>query len=555
MSELDEKFREFEELVQFGYSVRAARILAEDIQHLLHKNQGVLKKAGKYDVFVQQLITFCLIAGITLSVITSAPPSSTERAQTAYQPSTERVQSVSRPNTERTVTAQALRVTDLFKLANSLGSRAIGHAEGNLTVSGEKTSRYDGHTDPGNLSWGEKVTNRGFCSDQGRGATVEAADIGCLKRLNQRVPTLIADLKAAGIANPTVEEFINIADLYNQASPDASRDFPRHLAEYKAKGVKGLDLIADARTASFYVNGKNMATGLTGICRRENWGVSDWECVRLDQMRRVKAIASVLKYSQVPASSMLSLSADRAPSVFTPNTARTPTAHQPHTNRTASQPVKSFGNLLLNFFNSKKAKAASGVSAQSIINYMESKGYKVFRNPGEVNIIHIRNGSTARDLFEDRRIVIRFSDSVPVIVGDWAETTKPGLAIVRNPTNPKGAFAIAPGQYTAWQIDTHVGSSGRYAHEALIQSGGFVSGFRDTNGDGFFDTPDQGNFWINIHAPWSNGTRVIDRSAGCLVVSKKEDHESFMNIVKKDPRYIDNPKFIFTATIVDGAKL
>jgi len=219
------------------------------------------------------------------------------------------------------------------------------------------------------------------------------------------------------------------------------------------------------------------------------------------------------------------------------------------------QPIKTFGNLLLNFFNSKKAEVASTVSARSIIAYMESQGYDVFRNPGEVNIIHVRNGSKARDLFEDRRIIIQFVNGNPVITGDWAETTKPGLAIVRNPINPKGAFAIALGQYKAWQIGTHVGGSGRHAHEALIQTGAPVSGYRDTNGDGVFDAPDQGWFGINIHAPWSDGSQVWDRSAGCLVVAKQQDHQVFMGQVKKDPRFLADSGFVFTSTFIDGAKL
>ncbi len=215
------------------------------------------------------------------------------------------------------------------------------------------------------------------------------------------------------------------------------------------------------------------------------------------------------------------------------------------------------GNLILSFFQPHKAQAqaSSTVSAAKLIAYMERQGYEISRNPGEVNIIHIRNGSTARDLFEDKRIVLQFINGVPRITGEWTETTKPGLTIVRQPINSKGAIAIAPGQYKAWQVGTHVGGSGRHAHEALIQTGGSITGYRDSDRNGTFETIDRGFFGVNIHAPWGNSDRVEDRSAGCMVTASKADHKAFMKLVKNDPRFLANPNFVFAATVIDGEKL
>ncbi|MEM9540408.1 MAG: hypothetical protein AAGA60_13030 [Cyanobacteria bacterium P01_E01_bin.42] len=208
--------------------------------------------------------------------------------------------------------------SQLFDSSVSLGMLAIGVAEGNYRVFAEnntlyveQTSNYFGHTDPGNLSWGERVTNYGPCSDQGRsGGNIKRAEQMCSKRAIDRLPTNLIDLYNAGL-NPDreLEAVLNTADLYNQASPIHSRRFPQALVIAKQGGLNGVEAIAWARTASFYLNpqneldlesGRNRASGLLGICSRERRGLTEWDCVYRDQMRRVRAIASVLdKYLDV----------------------------------------------------------------------------------------------------------------------------------------------------------------------------------------------------------------------------------------------------------------
>lgn len=212
----------------------------------------------------------------------------------------------------------------LFETPLAIGMLAIGMAEGNYrvyreqgTLYVEQLSAYFGHTDPGNLSWGDRVTNYGPCSDQGRsGGNLQAAEEFCLERARRRLPTNLADLEAAGIdPNGNLEAILNVADLYNQASPIHSRRFPQALAIARLGGKTGIEAIAWARTAAFYLNqndeldlenGTNRATGLLGICRRENRAVTEWECVYQDQLRRVQAIAHTIEqYFQIPNSAML----------------------------------------------------------------------------------------------------------------------------------------------------------------------------------------------------------------------------------------------------------
>lgn len=209
-------------------------------------------------------------------------------------------------------------VSPLFASPVSLGMLSIGVAEGNYRVyikKGilyvEQTANYFGHTDPGNLSWGEVVTNYGPCSDQGRsGGDIALAEKLCLQRALSALPTQLVDLHTAGIdPNLDIEGLLNTADLYNQASPIHSRKLPQALAMARQGGLSGVEAVAWARTASFYLNsnreldleqGENKASGLIGICARENLRITEWQCVHRDQLRRAKAISDVLnKYIQI----------------------------------------------------------------------------------------------------------------------------------------------------------------------------------------------------------------------------------------------------------------
>lgn len=208
---------------------------------------------------------------------------------------------------------------ELFATPVSLGMLAIGAAEGNYRVFREKgtlyveqTPLYFGHTDPGNFA-----TNYGPCSDQGRSrGDINLAAQMCVERSRRQLPVNVADLLAVGIdANRDPEALINAADLYNQASEIHSRRFPQALTIARRGGLSGLEAIAWARTASFYLNdygeldiekGANRAGGLLGICSRENRAVTEWECVYHDQMRRARAISeAIAQYFQIPDSAIL----------------------------------------------------------------------------------------------------------------------------------------------------------------------------------------------------------------------------------------------------------
>ncbi|NJN12247.1 MAG: hypothetical protein HC815_31510 [Richelia sp. RM1_1_1] len=198
----------------------------------------------------------------------------------------------------------------LFANNSSLGVLAICAAEGNCTIDGKKTSLYYYHVDPGN-----RIGNRGWCSDQGRGGNnLDNADAVCLKRTRSRIPRLVGKLQNAGIKpEQNIEAFINNLDQWNQASPRVSDAFPKKYAYALRKGLNTKEAILWARVEAFRKsNGEleagNSRVGLFSICANpqntyyttklrqysmwsEPWR---WNCIALDQRRRQGAINKVL---------------------------------------------------------------------------------------------------------------------------------------------------------------------------------------------------------------------------------------------------------------------
>lgn len=194
--------------------------------------------------------------------------------------------------------------------------------------------------------------------------------------------------------------------------------------------------------------------------------------------------------------------------------------------------------------------------ASRIVKKMLALGNKIFTGE-ELNIIYIEgvnlDGAVNTDKlneWNDLRTIIKIINGVPKIIGSWRATTEPGADYTYNPINSGGAARIKFGQYKAWQVGTHKN------HEALVQTGGAVTVFRDGNEDGFRtnDPEHTGYFGINQH--WGGDSPHVGRwSAGCLVGQLKNGHREFMSLVKADRRYQQNSSYIFWTTVLDGSKL
>ncbi len=202
--------------------------------------------------------------------------------------------------------------------------------------------------------------------------------------------------------------------------------------------------------------------------------------------------------------------------------------------------------------------------ASRILNYMDSKGYKIFEGHRQYNIVYVEgmniDGSLNPDtdnVFNDIRLVIEVVEGKPQIAGGpWLGSTEPGRHYVINPMNPRGAARIQFGQYAAWQVGIYGRDSS--SHEALVQTGGEVTVHRDFDRNGIRtgDKLHAGYFGINQHNGYDNPINHVGKaSAGCLIGRSSREHKQFMSLIKQDQRYLRDKKFVFTSTIIPGNEL
>ena len=197
-----------------------------------------------------------------------------------------------------------LSIGDLFANPKTAGSIAIGVAEGNLTISGKPTTIYSGHTDPGNFA-----TNKGFCSwNKAQGITVAEADKRCLQALQTQSVATENKMLDLGITPEGHKAAIVMGtDLWNQSN-SAGPMFPFKYKMAKDKGLSGQRAYIWARVEAFRNEQQQLdASGLFSICRREPFYQQQlkglkldseawrWNCIMLDQRRRILEIEKVLK--------------------------------------------------------------------------------------------------------------------------------------------------------------------------------------------------------------------------------------------------------------------
>jgi len=183
------------------------------------------------------------------------------------------------------------QILDLFTSSESVGAIAIGHAEGNLMADGTKTESYYGHADNAN-----NRRNIGWCSYQKEASkNARDASLKCVDLVQSRLPILLEDMEEVGLAPAEHPEvFVNLVDLWIQASPWVSEQFPQKYTAALELGKRGDAALLWARVESFRRDRHLDASGLLRICRRERRGLSNWECIAADQQRRMVAIKRVL---------------------------------------------------------------------------------------------------------------------------------------------------------------------------------------------------------------------------------------------------------------------
>lgn len=200
---------------------------------------------------------------------------------------------------------------------------------------------------------------------------------------------------------------------------------------------------------------------------------------------------------------------------------------------------------------------------EKVVAYCAAKGYPLDSEPGSMNLIYLEGVNTdgqvnedRPDIFNDLRMVISPSEdgsgAYRVLLAA-AATTEPGQYYTDRPLSREGAARIAFGKHRAWRMGMH-----KAAHPALFQVLP-VPVYRDLNRDGARtgDKMVTGLFGVNHHTTDMNfkGTHIGRYSAGCCVGRDYFEHLYFLYLMSKDPRYVADRNFIFSATIIPGNEL
>ena len=165
---------------------------------------------------------------------------------------------------------------------------------------------------------------------------------------------------------------------------------------------------------------------------------------------------------------------------------------------------------------------------------VKAKGYKWFTGLDfDVNIVGIRNSST------ESEVTNKFDDLITVsyrlLDGEWEYfefqcTTDPGKHWVENIMNESGVAILKEGQYRgSHKIRKHRGQYDALCQKAPLQV------YRDNNLDEVFDLLEEnineGIYGINIHKAGRDSKQIDKWSAGCQVIAKESDWNTFMTIM------------------------
>jgi len=177
------------------------------------------------------------------------------------------------------------------------------------------------------------------------------------------------------------------------------------------------------------------------------------------------------------------------------------------------------------------------------------KGYKVFTQPYQLNIVGVRNKSIVPNIFSDEIHVFYKTTPLKWEYHIFKATTDPGTFWLENPMNPQGTAVLEQGQYAdAYQIGMH-----RDEYEALVQVKPMTV-LRDYQRNAYIDflngTKETGLFGIDIHRAKAQGTTlyVDEYSAGCQVFQNAGDFSVFMDMCYRHRDLYGN---IFTYTLID----
>lgn len=180
---------------------------------------------------------------------------------------------------------------------------------------------------------------------------------------------------------------------------------------------------------------------------------------------------------------------------------------------------------------------------------LQSKAYRIYSRPYELNIVGLRSRSVIPNRFDDELHVFFQTASQDWEYHVFRITTDPGTYWLLNPMQQQGTAILAMGQYVdAYEIGLHRGQ-----YSALVQVRP-ISVLRDYNRNAVLDFKngivEWGLFGINIHRAEKNGTTTfIEKySAGCQVFENAQDFAAFMQLCDRHRQLYGNR---YTYTLLD----
>jgi hypothetical protein len=171
---------------------------------------------------------------------------------------------------------------------------------------------------------------------------------------------------------------------------------------------------------------------------------------------------------------------------------------------------------------------------ESVKSAILKKGYKFFTGELNLNLVGVRTNNRKIDNWDDFYCVLYQEKGVDKIIVFDEFTTDPGYYYMQKKLlNSNGCAILAPGQHRGcWQLGKH----GVKQYEALVQTGGKVTIYRDRNLDNVLDfdskTIESGHYGINNHHGWDS-KNIGPNSAGCQVFKLKSDLKILLDLVKK----------------------
>jgi hypothetical protein len=181
-----------------------------------------------------------------------------------------------------------------------------------------------------------------------------------------------------------------------------------------------------------------------------------------------------------------------------------------------------------------------------ILGFMKQRGYVVYNEPYQLNIVGVRNSNGKPNVFDDRLYAFYKNENGQWIVNDWPITTDPGTYWLENPMSNLGTAMLKEGQYVnAFKRGLHKGQ-----YTAVVEAAP-VTVYRDYDRNAIFDigqSTSVGNYGINIHRAGTSSSEVDKWSAGCQVFQKSADFNEFMTMVDQSVARHGNQ---LTYTLID----